>query len=200
MSDWVSDPEELAALYGEPVPAAVQKAVPRLTPAYRCWIETAPFVVLATRGPDGPDASPRGDAGPVARISGDKCIEIPDWRGNNRIDSLRNILHDPRVALMFLQPGSGNAVRVNGTARITTDPALCDSFARDGKVPRSVIVVHVSQVMIQCARAIIRADLWAGCPVPEGLPTVGQIMAEIAEGDWAAYDRDWAARAEKTMW
>lgn len=197
---WITDPAALDALYGQPAGASVQKVTPHLTPAYRRWIETAPFVVLATHGPNGPDVSPRGDQGPVARIVSPERIEIPDWRGNNRIDSLRNILHDPQIALMFMQPGSGNVVRVNGAARLSTDPVLCDSFARNGKAPRCVIVVAVGQVMVHCARAIMRADLWAGHPAPEGLPSVGQIMAEIAEGDWDAYDRDWNARAARTLW
>ncbi|MFB2532816.1 pyridoxamine 5'-phosphate oxidase family protein [Paracoccus sp. p4-l81] len=200
MTGWITDPDDLAALYGTPVGAAMQKVVPRLTPGYARWIAASPLCVLTTIGPNGPDASPRGDDGPVVAILSPERLLLPDWHGNNRIDSLRNILHDNRVALMFMVPGSDNVVRVNGTARISADQALRDGFARNGKLPRSVIEVTITQVMIQCARALMRAGTWAGRPAPDGLPSIGQIMAEIATGDWAAYDRDWPARARQSLW
>ncbi len=202
MTGWITDPADLAALYDAPIPAVIQKATPVLTPLYAKWIAASPLCVLATNGPNGPDASPRGDDGPVVRILSPDRLELPDWRGNNRIDSLRNILHDPKVALMFMVPGAGNVVRVNGTARLTADADRRAAFARDTNLPRLVIEIAITQVQVQCARALMRARAWDGRPAPEGLPSVGQIMAEITQGalDGAAYDRDWPARAAKSLW
>jgi PPOX class probable FMN-dependent enzyme len=126
---------------------------------------------------------------------------MPDWRGNNRTDTLRNIVEDGRISLMFMVPGSNNVIRVNGTAVVSLDPDLLRRFRDQGKLPRSVVVVTVSEVYSQCARAMMRAGLWSGKDAPDGLPTVGELLAEQKEGfDGAAYDADWAGRAEKTMW
>lgn len=202
MTGWITDPDELAAIYGDPVPAAIQKVTPALTPTYARWIAASKLCVLATNGPMGPDASPRGDDGPVVRIAAANRLLMPDWHGNNRTDSLKNILHDPKVAVMFMVPGSNNVVRVNGIARLTADEDRRAVFARDGHLPRLVIDITITQVQVQCARALMRARAWDGRPAPEGLPSVGQIMAEITQGalDGAAYDRDWPACAAKSLW
>jgi PPOX class probable FMN-dependent enzyme len=203
MMQTITDVADLRAIYPDaPTLAATVKVAHRLTPAYRAWIEAAPFCALATAGPEGLDCSPRGDDGPVVRVIDDTMLALPDRRGNNRIDSLLNILRDPRVALMFLIPGSGTVIRVNGRAAITADDALCRSFAREGAAPRSVVLVSVGEVYFQCARAVLRAGLWRGAPVPAGLPAPGAILEELSAGgiDGAAYDAAWPARAAKTMW
>ena len=161
-------------------------------------------VPLATAGPEGLDCSPRGDLAGFVRVHDERTLMMPDRRGNNRVDSLRNIVRDPRVGLLFLIPGSGTTVRVNGRAHLDTDPALCASFEMDGKPPRSVIVIAVETIYFQCARAILRAGLWdpAKHVDPKSLPTPGQILAALSEnrvgGD--GYDRDWPERAAKSMW
>ena len=196
--------EQLEALYGEPVPAAILKETDRITPHYAAYIAASPFVALATSGPGGLDCTPRGDLPGFMRIHDDKTLMMPDRRGNNRVDSLRNIIADPRVGLLFLLPGSGNTLRVNGRARLSIDPELLASFAVEGKPPRSVIVITVDAVYVQCARAIIRSDLWntERHIDPATLPTVGQIVAALTAqklgGD--AYDKAWPERAKATMW
>jgi len=196
--------EELEALYGAPVEAAIVKEVDRITPHYRVLVEASPFVALATAGPEGLDCSPRGDLAGFVRIHDERTLMMPDRRGNNRVDSLRNIVRDPRVALLFLVPGSGTTLRVNGRARLDTDPALLESFAVDGKAPRSVIVLAVERVYFQCARAIVRSGLWdpQRHVDPASLPTPGRILAALSDervgGD--SYDREWPERARKTMW
>lgn len=200
--DRVTSLDALHALYGQPGEAALRKVTPALTPGYRRWIEAARFCILTTVGPEGTDGSPRGDAGAVVTVLDPRTLALPDWRGNNRLDSLRNIVQDGRVSLMFLVPGQTNVIRVNGHAIVTTDTDLRGQFARaDGTLPATVIVVTIAEVYTQCARAILRAGLWQG-DAGQDLPSVGQLLAEITEGgfDGARYDADWAARAEKTMW
>lgn len=191
----------LEALYGTPSEAALVKVTDHLTPAYRDWIAQSRFVVLSTVGPEGVDGSPRGDAGPVVEIADARRLYLPDWRGNNRIDTLRNIVRDPRVALMFFVAGSNNVIRVNGRAVVTAEAALVERFEQQGKHPRSVIVVTIEEVYSQCARALMRAGLWTGGDQAQGLPSVGDMLADAKAGfDGAAYDAGWAARAKTSMW
>ena len=194
--------DDLHRLYGTPKAASTVKVTPRLTQAYRAFLDRSRFCVLTTVGPEGTDGSPRGDDGPVVRVLDDQTLALPDWKGNERIDSLRNIVRDGRVSLLFLVAGSNTALRVNGTAIVTADPALLDSLRRDQSTPRSVIVISVAEVYSQCARALIRSALWTAGDQSEGLPTVGDMLREITEGaiDGAAYDQDWPGRAAKTMW
>lgn len=199
----IQSPEELKALYGDVSEASVAKVVSRLTDAYRQMIDSSPFVALATVGPEGLDCSPRGDAGAVVRIEDERTLTLPDWRGNNRIDSLLNIVRDPRVALMFLIPGSNTVMRVNGHAVVSVEPDLLESFTMDGKHPRSVVVITIDEVYFQCARAVMRADLWNSDrhAVAGDLPTPGAMLkAAKASFDQETYDREWPARAAKTMW
>lgn len=195
---------ELEALYGLPGDTSLVKEVPELTVEYRALIEASPFLALATSGPEGLDCSPRGDAGQVAFIEDDRTLIVPDRRGNNRADSLKNIIRDPRVGLMFLIPGSGTTLRVNGSAEVRTDADLLERFAVGGQQPRSVIVVHIEAVYFQCARAIVRAALWdaANHVDPKTLPTPGKVLASLSNqtigGD--SYDKEWPERAAKTMW
>jgi uncharacterized protein len=196
--------EQLEAIYGYPNDASTVKVADRVTPSYRTLMDNSPFVVLATVGPEGMDCSPRGDLPGFVRIHDEKTLMMPDRRGNNRCDSLRNIVRDPRVALLFLIPGSGSTLRVNGRAHVSDDPDLLTSFKVDGKALRTVIVMTVEEVYFQCARAIVRADLWNPDKRvdPKTLPTPGQILAEMSENTVGGekYDREWPERARQTMW
>jgi PPOX class probable FMN-dependent enzyme len=196
--------EELEAIYGVTNDASTVKVADHVTPLYRVFIEKAPFAALATIGPEGIDCSPRGDLPGFVRVHDAKTLMLPDRRGNNRVDSLRNIVRDPRVSLMFLIPGSGNAIRVNGRAHLSVDAELLASFKVDGKAPRSVMVMAVDEIYFQCARAIVRSDLWNPDKRvdPRTLPTPGQILAEMSENKVGGedYDRAWPARAAATMW
>ena len=197
--------EQLNELYGQPGPASTRKVAGYITAEYRAFIEAAPFAALATVAPEGIDCSPRGDHPGFIRVSDDgKTLMLPDRRGNNRVDSLSNIVRDPRVSLMFMVPGSGSIIRVNGQAHLNIDPALLDSFTVDGKLPRSIIVMDVDEAYFQCARAIVRSDIWNPDTHadPESLPTPGQILASMTDGKVGGetYDSEWAGRAEKTLW
>ncbi|TFL17755.1 pyridoxamine 5'-phosphate oxidase family protein [Jannaschia formosa] len=200
MAHDVTDLDALHALYGAPGAPALDKVADRLTPLYRRWVMASRFCILSTVGPEGTDASPRGDDGPVVQAPDDRTLLLPDWRGNQRLDSLRNIVRDPRMSLMFLVPGSANVVRVNGTSRLTTDPGLVARFEDRGRRPTLVVVVTIGEIYSQCARAILRADLWSGRLAPD-LPSVGALLAEAKAGfDGAAYDAEWPERAARTMW
>jgi PPOX class probable FMN-dependent enzyme len=196
--------EDLEAIYGEPNNASTVKVADRVTPHYRVLIDKSPFVALATSGPEGLDCSPRGDLPGFIRIHDDKTLMMPDRRGNNRVDSLRNIVRDPRIGLLFLIPGSGSTLRVNGRAQVSVDPDLLASFRIDGKAPRTVVVMTVEEIYFQCARAIVRAELWNPDKhvSPADLPTPGQILAAMSENTVGgeAYDKAWPARAAQTMW
>jgi PPOX class probable FMN-dependent enzyme len=196
--------EDLAAIYGEPVEPSIVKEVDRVTPHYRKFIEASPFAILATSGPEGLDASPRGDQPGFVRIADEKTLLLPDRRGNNRVDSLRNIVRDPRVALLFLIPGVGNTLRVNGRAHLSTDTDLLQSFAVEEKAPRSVIVITADSVYFQCARALVRSDLWnpAKHVDPKSLPSSGQMLAALSNNrvGGESYDKNWAQRAKETLW
>lgn len=196
---------ELESVYSTaPVLASTAKEIDHLIPAYQKLIELSPFAALATIGPGGLDCSPRGDQSGFVRVLDAKTLAMPDRRGNNRIDSLRNIVADPRVALLFMIPGSGTTFRVNGKAVVTADEAMCQSFAVEGKAPRSVIVITVEAAYFQCARAILRSKLWEpSAHVPKkDVPTPGDILASLTQGeiDGEAYTKTWPERAKTTMW
>lgn len=199
---WITDLDTLHAAYGTPKPPALKKQTARLTAAYAAFIRASRFCVLSTVGPEGTDGSPRGDLGPVVTVQDDGTLLMPDWQGNDRIDSLRNIVRDGRVSLYFMVPGSTLSVRVNGTARLTADAGLCARFDRDGKHPRTVMVIRVAEVYSQCARALQRSELWTAGECSAGLPTVGQMLEEASKGeiDGAGYDRDRAGRAHLGWW
>jgi PPOX class probable FMN-dependent enzyme len=196
--------DELQALYGIPAEASIVKEVPHITPHYRAFIDASPFAILATSGPEGLDCSPRGDLPGFVRVHDEQTLMFPDRRGNNRVDSLRNIVRDPRVALLFLIPGSGNTLRVNGRAHLRTDPELLASFAMEGKPPRCVVVIVVDAVYFQCARAILRSDLWNPAKHVDDnrLPSAGEILAVLSANRVGGedYDRTWPERARQTLW
>ena len=187
--DYITDLSALEALYGQPGQPALRKVVTRMTPLYRQWIMASRLCILGTVGPEGTDGSPRGDDGPVVQELDDTTLALPDWRGNNRLDSLRNIVRDGRVSLMFLVPGSNNVVRVNGTARLTADAGLCARFEKGGKQPATVIVVSISEIYSQCARALMRARTWKSGDESADLPTVGALLAEASSGEEGGADR-----------
>jgi PPOX class probable FMN-dependent enzyme len=188
----ITDVETLRRIYGLPSGAAVEKEIDYIHPHYRRLIEASPFVVLATSGPDGLDTSPRGDTRGFVFVEDEKTLLIPDRRGNNRIDSLSNIVVDPRVALLFLVPGVGETLRVNGRAYVTTDPALLERFGVEGRLPRSVIVVQVETVFFQCSRAVFRAKLWEAEQQIDrrSLPSLGRMISDISQAriDARQYD------------
>jgi PPOX class probable FMN-dependent enzyme len=194
----------LQELYGEPTEASIRKVATSVHPLYRPLIEAARFVALATSGPDGLDVSPRGDPAGFVHVEDEHTLLLPDRRGNNRIDSLRNVLHDPRVALLFLIPGVGETLRVNGRARILADPALLERFAVDGKPPRSVLRIDVDTVFFQCSRAVVRSSLWDSTQHVErsSLPSAGQILSALSGGgmDGQVYDRELPARLKTTLY
>ncbi|MEM9851903.1 MAG: pyridoxamine 5'-phosphate oxidase family protein [Pseudomonadota bacterium] len=197
--------EALEARYGEVSAPAIRKVADHMTPEYTAWMEASPFCALATVGPEGADASPRGDRGQVVWLGDDRrTLLMPDWRGNNRMDSLRNIVRDGRVALMFLVPGADTVLRVNGRAVLSVAPAVVDRFTDRGAAPRSVIVITVGEVYFQCARAVIRAGIWDQATWGDisVLPTPGQILKAMTAGelDGDRYDREWPARMKKTLW
>jgi len=194
---------ELEAIYGETSEASRIKVSHRLTEGYRRLVEASPVVALATCGPEGLDCSPRGDPGQVISIRDDRTLLLPDRRGNNRIDSLRNIVRDGRVALLFLIPGSNSTLRINGTAEISVEPELLASLAMEGKPPRSAIVITIGEVYFQCARALMRARIWEQqvWPNVSALPTAGNLMRELKQDfDGQTYDREWPERAKNSLW
>jgi len=200
----VTTMDALEALYGEPYGPAIVKEIDHVNQSYRALIAAAPFFALATSGPDGLDCSPRGDAAGFVRVHDEKTLLVPDRRGNNRIDSLRNIVRDPRVALLFLIPGVGETLRIIGRAAISTDPELTASFAVDGKEPRTVLIVSVERVFYQCTKAIVRSRLWDPATQVErkSLPSAGTILAEITDGKLGGpeHDRGQPERIKATLY
>lgn len=193
--------EELETMYEAAVPASLTKVSSEMTPLYRRWIENARFVVLTTVGPEGVDASPRGDDGPVVEIADKKTILLPDWRGNNRLDSLRNIVRDGRVSLMFMAPGCNNVVRVIGKAVLTNDQALTHRFEKKGMTPKCVVVITIEEMYFQCAKALMRSKLWVGADQSDSVPTAGEFIREMQAGfDAETYDRQYPEYAKSRMW
>jgi predicted pyridoxine 5'-phosphate oxidase superfamily flavin-nucleotide-binding protein len=211
--------EQLKSLYADVPQGAIDKVCDHITPLYQRWIAASRFVVLATVGPEGTDASPRGDSGEVVYLKDAKTIWMPDWRGNNRLDSLANIVRDGRVSLMFMVPGSQTVVRVNGTGVVTADGQVTDHFQRQGasatpnqeseqdpsqrptQTPRTVIVIKVAEVYFQCAKALMRSRLWTAGDESTSLPTAGELLAESLQGfDAKTYDEGFPQRAKDQLW
>ncbi len=200
--DYIETLADLEAHYGAPKGASLRKVLHHITPLYRKWIMASRLCMLTTVGPEGTDNSPRGDEGPVVQELDDKTLALPDWRGNNRLDSMRNIVRDGRVSLLFLVPGADNVVRINGRARISVNEQLRARFSRGDKLPATVIVIQIEELYTQCARALMRARLWTCGDESAGLPSVGALLAEATGGEegGASYDDAWTTRAEQTLW
>jgi len=197
----ITDIETLETHYNAAVPASLTKVVQKMTPLYRQWISASRFTVLSTVGPEGTDASPRGDDGPVVHIADDHTLWLPDWRGNNRIDCLRNIVRDNRVSLMFLVPGCNNVVRINGTAILTADQPCRAHFERNNILPATVTVITITEMYFQCAKAILRSKLWNGEDESDQVPSAGQFIKEQkSDFEAAAYDSGYAEYAKPRMW
>lgn len=196
--------EQLEDLYGTPVPGALIKEIDYISDHYRAFIEASPFVIVATSGDEGLDCSPRGDPPGFVRVLDEKTVLLPDRRGNNRLDTLKNIVTNAQISLLFLIPGVGETLRINGTAEITTDPDLCNSFTMQGKAPRSVIKITADRVYFQCPKALVRSSLWkADAQIPRSaLPTSGQIMQGLRpdEFDAKAHDAAYPERLKKTIY
>lgn len=196
--------EELDALYGEPVQAAIAKEIDHVSEHYKAFIDKAPFVVVATVGPEGLDCSPRGDPPGFVKVRDPKTVLIPDRRGNNRVDALRNLVRDPRISLLFMIPGIGNTLRVNGRAEISTDPKLLADFAMQGKLPKCVLVVTADSVYFQCPKALVRSRLWSqDAQIPRSeLPSTGEMLQALSKGgiDGAQYDAAYPQRLKETMY
>ncbi len=206
--DTAHDLRDEAALRGVyrtgPGEASLQKVADHIHPLYQPYIEAAPFAVLATRGPHGLDTSPRGDAPGFVHVADAHTLLLPDRRGNQRIDSLRNLVHDPQCALLFLIPGIAEALRVNGHGRVSAHPALCERFSVQGKAAETVLVIEVHSVFFQCARAIKRSRLWeAAAQIDRStLPSPGCILETLSQQaiDGAAYDADLQPRQARTLY
>jgi PPOX class probable FMN-dependent enzyme len=196
----VSSVEQLEGIYGEPIPTAIVKEIDHINVGYRALIEAAPFVVIATSGPGGMDCSPKGDAPGFVRIIDDKTLMIPDRPGNNRLDGFKNLMSDPRIALLFLIPGCSETLRVNGHATVSVDPALRESFAVNGKPARAVLIVSIETVFFHCAKAVVRAKLWDVKSQIDrnSLPSTGTIIAELSGGKLGGeqYDKDAPAKIQ----
>lgn len=199
----ITTPAQLAAAYAPPHPRFLAKVTDRLEATSRAFIAASPFCILATCGRHGPHATPRGDAPGFVVPLDDRTLALPDRRGNNRLDGLHDILDDPQVALLFLIPGVGETLRVHGTARITTDPALRARFAVEGKEPATVLLVEVREIYAHCAKALMRSGLWAGRERPPGVPTNGAMIAAHTAGggiDPAQYEAEYQARIRAQMY
>jgi uncharacterized protein len=191
----------LEELYERAHPLSISKVATRVTPLYRRWIETSRFTMVATAGSRCVDVSPRGDKGSVVNIIDEETFHLPDWRGNNRLDSLRNIVEDGRISLLFMVPGCQNVVRVNGDAILTTDPDLIAPFERRGLTPKTVIVVKIRELYFQCAKALMRSGLWNGEDESKLVPTAGDFLKEAASDfDGKDYDEGYDEYAKTRMW
>ncbi|HYZ31079.1 MAG TPA: MSMEG_1061 family FMN-dependent PPOX-type flavoprotein [Crenalkalicoccus sp.] len=198
----VTIPAQLEALYDPPRELVLRKVTDRPDAPTRAFLAAAPFCLLATAGHRGAHCTPRGDAPGFVAALDDRTLALPDRRGNNRLDALRDILENPEVALLFLIPGVGETLRVNGAARITADPALRERLAAKGKPPTTVLIVAVREVYMQCAKALVRSRLWEGRRRPEGVPSMGELLAAHTRGmvEPPAYDAAAPARLAETLY
>jgi PPOX class probable FMN-dependent enzyme len=201
---YITTMPELEAMFGAPGEASIRKEVPVVHDTYRAWIEASPFLVLATSGPAGLDVSPRGDPAPIVRVRDERTILLPERRGNNRIDSLRNIVTNPNVSMIFFIPGVRETVRVNGTAKICTEPAVLAQFLMQGALSKCVIEISVQTVFFQCARALLRSSLWSKEQLDRErpVPTAGEMLAALTDGSVGgkAYDDELPDRQTKTLY
>lgn len=195
--------EGLEAIYGDAMPRALTKELDHISEHYQAFVEASPFMILSSVGPEGLDSSPRGDPAGFCRVVDRHTVLIPDRRGNNRIDTLRNIVRDPRCSLLFLVPTVGETLRINGQAEISVEPELLASFEMEGKLPRSVIKVTAERVYFQCTKALVRSKLWdaTGWPEKRPTPTAGQILKGIeASFDAKTYDAAYPEHMKSTIY
>ena len=200
----VTSADQLKALYAPPHERVLKKELDHVDALGRAFIAASPFLVLATGGPQGLDCSPKGDSPGFVTVSGDgRTLYIPDRRGNNRIDGLKNLIEDPRVGIIFFAPGANETYRVNGRARISTDPELKRRFAVGGKEPTVVIEVAVEQAFQHCPKALVRSNLWKSAQGgrPKDVPTIGTFAAARNPGlDGPAYDAEYTTRMPEELY
>jgi uncharacterized protein len=203
MSHTISSLADLAALYGDVNPNSLRKETNHLTPEYRRWLEASPFCAVATSGTAGLDCSPRGDPNGFVRVIDPCTVAFPDRRGNNRLDTLKNLVIDPRIAVLFFAPGVNETLRINGRATLTREPALVQSFAMNGKLPVCVVVIAIEAVYFQCARALIRSRLWDPSRHVDrkSMPTAGEMSRSAdATFDAETYDAALPARQAGSLY
>lgn len=198
---------ELEKVYGEPVDRALWKEIDHINDHYKSFIEASPFLILATHGENGVDCSPRGDPAGFAKVNNPKNIMLPDRKGNNRLDSLRNILHNPKVGLIFLVPNAGETIRVSGFAEILVEPKLCKSFSMNGKPASSVLNITVEKAYFQCQKAIHRSKLWDSSSYIDraSLPSAGEMTQYFSDKkgiafDGETYDKNYSEHIKKTIY
>ncbi len=198
---YIQSVDELTDLYRAPSAAATDKVASEITPLYRDWIMASRFCVLATHAQGRVDISPRGDDGPVVDVLDAQHLALPDWRGNNRLDCLRNIVRDGALSILFFNTGVQDVVRVVGNGRVTADPVLCQSYVQNGHHPKSVVIVRVHQVYVHCAKSIVRSGIW-GRDNSRALPTIGDFLSEAKGGafDGAQFDQALQNRIPSTLW
>lgn len=199
----INSPDQLREVYGEPMPRALIKELDHISEHYKQFIAASPFVVIGSVGPEGLDTSPRGDAPGFVQVADSTTLLLPDRRGNNRTDTLLNIVGDPRVSLLFLIPGVGETLRVIGKAQIVVDAQLSARFEVQGKVPRSVLIISVDRVYFQCQKALVRSRLWqADAQIPRStLPSTGEMIGALdAEFDGADYDRNYSQHMRDSLY
>lgn len=200
----IRDADGLSGLYGPPLERSLRKQLDHLDEYCRAFIAASPLVILGTQGENLGDASPRGDVPGFVKVADDHTLLIPDRRGNNRLDSLKNLVRNPAIGLLFLVPGVNETFRVNGDAVLSRDPALTEQFVMQGNAPRTVIVVAVKEAYIQCSRALVRSDLWnpAKFAAPGALPSMGTMMAKHTCGfvDANTFDEEAKARVPVTLY
>ena len=196
--------DQLETLYGLPHERALRKEIAFLNEDYQAMVKASPLVIVSSSGADGLDGSPRGDVPGFVRIIDERTLAIPDRPGNNRLDTLRNLLVDPRIALLFIIPGIGETLRVNGRAQISIEPQLLESFAVNGKPARSVIVVQVDAAYFHCSKAFVRSDCWNPDKHLQrtALPSAGAIHKRLNDGqfDAEAYDREMPERVKNSLY
>lgn len=199
--------DSLLARFGAPSPASLYKELDHVDENYRALIDASPFFAMATLGENGLDCSPRGDPKGFVQVVDEKTLILPERRGNNRVDSLRNLLVDPRISLLFLIPGVGETLRVAGRARLSADPALLDTMAMNGKPPTVAIIVSVERAFFQCSRAVVRANLWNPDTqiARDTLPSTGTLIATTAARrkehfDGVTYDQNLDERVRTTLY
>jgi uncharacterized protein len=200
----IRDEAELAEMYGPALERSVRKQLDHLDDLCRAFIAASPMVIVGSQGPTAADNSPRGDVAGFVKVADDHTLLIPDRRGNNRLDTLHNLVRNPKVGLLFLVPGVTETFRINGEAVISRDPSLTDQFVMQGKAPRTVIVVTVKEAYIQCSRALVRSDIWnpAKHALPGSVPSMGTVMAKHTCGfvDAKAFDEEAKERVPVTLY
>ena len=203
-SNLIKDLTQLDALYGDASPRSITKEIDALNSQYQSFIEASPFMAVATVGMEGLDCSPRGEQGSVVRVVDANTIQFADRRGNNRLDTLRNIVEDDRIALLFLVPGIGETMRVNGRATISIAPELIEAFTVDGKSPKTVVEVKVERVYFQCSKALVRSGIWDSDIARSfgDVPSAGEMLAATTNDSFDAleYDRMLEKRYSDELW